>query len=104
MALTYGCLGFSFTGLEGIFEISLFINEVKRWLGAQESLWQSSIFLIIFFHQLVRIVSSPFNCKLSSLIPLVSRLHGNLLLLATALLLGREKKLLSSEPHAEHSF
>lgn len=86
------------------FKISLFINEVRKWVSVQDSPWQSSIFLIVSLHQLVRIVSSPFNCKLSSLIPLFSCLHGNLLLLATALLLGREKKLLSSEPHADTPF
>jgi len=83
----------------------MFINEVKKWLGAQESLSQPSIFLIIFFEEHVRIVYSPFNCKLSSLIPPVSHLHGILLRLATALLLGIEKKkLLSSEPNADTPF
>lgn len=60
-------------------------------LGEKDSLWQSCIFLIAFLHQVVRIVSSPFNCKLSSLISLVSYLHSNQLLLETALLLGGEK-------------
>ena len=82
---------FSF-GEVGKVEISLFINEVKKWLGAQESLSQPSIFLIIFFEEHVRIVYSPFNCKLSSLIPPVSHLYGILLRLATALLLGIGKK------------
>ena len=59
-------------------------------LGEKDSLWQSCIFLIAFLHHLVRIVSSLFNCKLSSLISLVSYLHGNQLLLETVLL-GGEK-------------
>lgn len=60
-------------------------------LREEDSLWQSCIFLIAFLHQVVRIVSSLFNCKLSSLISLVSYLHGNQLLLETVLLLGGEK-------------
>ena len=60
-------------------------------LGENESLWQSCIFLIAFLYQVVGSVSSPFNCKLSSLISLVSYLHGNQLLLEIALMLGGEK-------------
>lgn len=73
-------------------------------LGGKESLWQSCIFLITFLHQVVRSVSSPFNCKLSSLISLVSYLHGNQLNYLRLLFYWEEKKAFSSEPHAVTAF
>lgn len=62
-------------------------------LGEKSPSGNHVFFLIMFLHQVVRSVSSPFNFKLSSLISLVSYLHGNQLLLETALLLGGEKLL-----------